>query len=96
MKSGKVIRGMTAEEVFIASGAKARRYENYSSIWVVREDGTLHLPPFFLRPGTPTALIFKNTTQYDTAVPQLFVVYMDADDKVLRVERGTANLTHIK
>jgi hypothetical protein len=93
--NGKVIKGMTPEQVFIASGEKARGFKNYS-VWVVNDDGTLQLPPLVIHPGTPTALIFKNTTQYDTAEPQYFVVYMDSNQKVLKIERGTANITDIK
>jgi hypothetical protein len=88
---GKIINGMTAEQVFIASGEKARGYKSYS-IWVVGADGTLKLPPYVIPPGTSTALIFKNATQYATAEAQYFVVYMDSNQKVLRIEHGTANI----
>jgi hypothetical protein len=89
--NGKIINGMTAQQVFIASGEKARGYKSYS-IWVAGADGTLQLPPYVIPPGTPTALIFKNTTQYNTAEPQYFVVYMDSNQKVLKIELGTANI----
>lgn len=91
IESGKVIPGMTLEQVLIASGEKARGFRSYS-IWVVRENGTLALPPTVIAPGTWTALIFRNNTQFNTVTAEQFTVYLDGENRVLRVEQGNASL----
>lgn len=85
--SGVVVTGMTHEEVLLATGVRANGYRGYS-IWIVAPDGSLWLPPTLLRPGTPTVLCTANRTQFKSAEPQTFLVYLDSAGTVARVERA--------
>lgn len=91
IESGKVVPGMTPEQVYIASGEKAKGFQTYS-IWVANADGTLSLPPTVIGPGIPIAMLMRNNTQFTTSTALPFVVYFSGDKRVLRVERGSANI----
>ena len=86
IERGKVIPGMTLDEVVIAGGVKAEDYRNYS-IWVVK-NGKLQFPPYV--GGRIGAVVIENRSQFNTRSPEPFVVWLKEPkfDTVLRVERG--------
>jgi hypothetical protein len=85
---GKVIPGMSREEVYLASGIKAQQFRNYS-IWVVGKNGELLLPSTTIAPGSPVAIKTKNGTQFESGSEQEFVVYFDdSNNQVTEVKES--------
>jgi hypothetical protein len=86
IEEGKIIPGMTLEQVYIAGGVKSDEYRNYS-IWVVN-NGKLFLPP--TAGGRIGALIITNKSQYITNQPESFVVWLKEPklDTVERIDRN--------
>lgn len=70
---GKVILGMTTDDVLLAAGIKAGNYRNYG-FYLVR-DGKLYIPPTIALQFDEWAIITKNKTQYDSPNEIEFTIY---------------------